>query len=193
MPKGRIRRLFSRSLISPLQLRSELRRFAKIVKNSGARRLMEIGRCKGGTLLVLARACQNESTIFSIDLAGLSPARTKMLRMLAGNSRKIHLLTANSHSPETFNSISGALQGESLDILFIDGDHSYDGVKRDFEMYSPLVRRGGLVAFHDIVEHPPEAQCEVSVFWRQIKAHYKHLEIMEDQKQGWAGIGILYV
>jgi len=48
------------------------------------------------------------------------------------------------------------LNGEPLDFLFIDGDHTYEGVKRDFEMYSPLVRNGGIIAFHDIVKHPPE-------------------------------------
>jgi hypothetical protein len=34
-------------------------------------------------------------------------------------------------------------------LLFIDGDHRYEGVRRDFEMYSPLVGAGGLIAFHD--------------------------------------------
>jgi len=42
------------------------------------------------------------------------------------------------------------------DFLFIDGDHTYEGVEGDFEMYSPLVRRGGIIAFHDIVPGPPE-------------------------------------
>jgi predicted O-methyltransferase YrrM len=41
-----------------------------------------------------------------------------------------------------------------LDFLFIDGDHTYEGVKQDFEMYTPLVRKGGLVAMHDIVPPP---------------------------------------
>lgn len=192
MPRNRVRRLLSRSLISPLQVRSELECFAKIVKDSGTRKLMEIGRCKGGTLFVLARACQNHSTIISVDLTRLSPIRTRMLRTFAENSRKIHLLTADSHSPETLKMISETLQGDVLDVLFIDGDHSYDGVKCDFEMYAPLVRKGGLIAFHDIMEHPPEARCEVSVFWHEIKTQYKHLEIIEDREQGWAGIGVLY-
>lgn len=38
---------------------------------------------------------------------------------------------------------------QGLDFLFIDGDHTFEGVKQDYEMYSPLVRSGGVVAFHD--------------------------------------------
>jgi predicted O-methyltransferase YrrM len=36
-----------------------------------------------------------------------------------------------------------------IDLLFIDGDHSYDGVRRDWELFSPLVSAFGIVVFHD--------------------------------------------
>jgi predicted O-methyltransferase YrrM len=85
------------------------------------------------------------------------------------------------------------LDGEKLDYLFIDGDHTYAGVKRDFEMYSPLVRSGGQVAFHDIAEHTREPSCEVDKFWNEIKQHYRHREMIENPKQGWAGIGVLFL
>lgn len=52
-----------------------------------------------------------------------------------------------------------------IDFLFIDGDHTYEGVKRDFLMYSPLVRKGGIIAFHDIVPHPPECGGDIPRFW----------------------------
>jgi predicted O-methyltransferase YrrM len=37
----------------------------------------------------------------------------------------------------------------SVDILFIDGDHSYEGAKRDWELFSPFVKPFGSVVFHD--------------------------------------------
>lgn len=80
-----------------------------------------------------------------------------------------------------------------VDFLFIDGDHTYDGVRADFEMYSPFVSDGGIVAFHDIADHPPDAGCEVSRYWKEIKQQYRHKEIIEDPRQGWAGLGVLYV
>lgn len=36
-----------------------------------------------------------------------------------------------------------------IDLLFIDGDHSYDGVKADWECYKALLRAGSTVIFHD--------------------------------------------
>jgi len=38
--------------------------------------------------------------------------------------------------------------------LFIDGDHSYHGVKRDIQLYVPRVIRGGLIGFHDYTVYP---------------------------------------
>lgn len=40
-------------------------------------------------------------------------------------------------------------QGRPIRFLLIDADHSYEGVKRDFELWSPLVAPGGLIVFHD--------------------------------------------
>lgn len=41
-------------------------------------------------------------------------------------------------------------QVSSLDLLFIDGDHSYEGVKADWEAYKDLLHEGSTVVFHDI-------------------------------------------
>jgi hypothetical protein len=37
----------------------------------------------------------------------------------------------------------------NIDMLFIDGEHSYSAVLADWLLYAPLVQPGGLVAFHD--------------------------------------------
>jgi hypothetical protein len=40
-------------------------------------------------------------------------------------------------------------QDIQIDFLFIDGDHSYEGVKTDFELYSKLLSDQGIIAIHD--------------------------------------------
>jgi hypothetical protein len=64
-------------------------------------------------------------------------------------------------------------------------------VKQDFEMYLPLVRKGGLVAFHDIALHPPELDCHVDEFWKELKQTRPAHEFIENPKQGWGGIGLV--
>jgi predicted O-methyltransferase YrrM len=54
----------------------------------------------------------------------------------------------------TREAVMKKLNGRAVDLLFIDGDHRYSRVKKDFEMYAPLVRTGGVVLLHDILLHP---------------------------------------
>jgi len=56
------------------------------------------------------------------------------------------LFKGNSFKDE---SINFAKNIGPVDLLFIDGDHSYEGVKKDFENYSPLVESGGYIIFDD--------------------------------------------
>jgi len=58
-------------------------------------------------------------------------------------------------------------------------------------MYSPLVRKEGIIAFHDIVRHPKETGCEIEKLWNNIKTAFQSKEIIQDINQNWAGIGIL--
>jgi len=99
----------------------------------------------------------------------------------------------DSHDSAFLDQVRSALNGQMLDLLFIDGDHSYEGVRQDYEMYSKLVRDGGLVAFQDVVRHPESSGCRVDRFWNELKAVADCSEIIENADQGWAGIGIVRV
>lgn len=61
----------------------------------------------------------------------------------------LHILRASSHAPATLTAIRNILSDRMVDFLFIDGDHTYAGVSKDYNQYSPLVRPGGIIAFHD--------------------------------------------
>jgi predicted O-methyltransferase YrrM len=92
------------------------------------------------------------------------------------------------------------LGGKPLDFLFIDGDHRYEGAKADFELYSPLVRPGGLIAFHDICPdhktlYGTDTGCyagEVYRLWAELKPRFKTEELIENAGQDGFGIGIIH-
>ncbi|MEO8732948.1 MAG: class I SAM-dependent methyltransferase, partial [Flavobacteriales bacterium] len=76
------------------------------------------------------------------------------------------------------------------DYLFIDGDHTYEGVKADYERYRPLVRPGGKIVFHDVVEHRSSA-CQVDRFWRELRETVSYREYINSADQGKFGIGLV--
>lgn len=59
-----------------------------------------------------------------------------------------HVLKGNSRSGRTIQNVK-ALCTDGIDLLFIDGDHRFKGVTKDFENYFKLVNSGGVIVFDD--------------------------------------------
>jgi hypothetical protein len=57
-------------------------------------------------------------------------------------------------------------------------------------MYSLLVRKGGIIAFHDII---PSGYPKVYKFWNEVKEKYEYLEIIKNRNQNCYGIGIIFI
>jgi predicted O-methyltransferase YrrM len=181
------------------QVPEEFIKLLGIIAKRQPKVILEIGTASGGTLFAFAKVASPNAIIISVDLpegefgGSYYPYRIPYYKSFAKFKQKIKLIRADSHSKSTLDKVKKILSERQLDLLFIDGDHTYEGVRKDFEMYSGLVKKGGLIAFHDICYHAPETGCEVHKFWREIKKHYPHEEIIKNQKQGWAGIGLMYV
>jgi len=200
----RLRRRFS---IAPSQVDSEVLAFLGELAVRQTTRFLEVGTGSGGSLFLAARAAAWNATLVSVDLPhspgnrGYPPWKEKLYREFATAGQSVRLIRADSHTEETLRQVREVFGGEPVDAIFIDGDHSYDGVRRDYELYAPLVRPGGLVAFHDIVpDHRtrygrPTANHsgDVPRFWRELRRNRPHREIVEDYAQDGYGIGILLV
>jgi cephalosporin hydroxylase len=177
--------------IKPHQIEPEISRFIEIVAELKPRHIIEIGTADGGVLFLFSRVASPKAVMISVDLRNLR-CRRPLYKSFEENQQTIHLLRANSHTDTTVRAVKEILNGAQLDLLFIDGDHTYDGVKEDFVLYSPLVRDGGLIAFHDIVKFPPKAiHEEVSRFWSEIRDIYAGSEIINSPNQGGYGIGVV--
>lgn len=156
--------------------------------------VFEIGTHRGGTLYCWSRIVQPEARIVSLDLPFDSndPHTTvaALEKLVLPGAQKCTFIRDNSHLPETKAKVQSALEGRAVDVLFIDGDHSYEGVRQDFEMYRGLVRSGGLIAFHDIAPNPDVPEYGVAKFWQEVKANYPTQEFIDPQPTGKVGMGI---
>jgi predicted O-methyltransferase YrrM len=185
---------FKGAFLQPIQVEEELVKLVEDVRELRHATILEIGTSMGGTLYLWTRLAQSDALIISADLpggkfgGGYSPLRTPIYRRFARDRQKLHLMRANSHEASTLAEIRRLLNGRDIDFLFIDGDHTYEGVKQDWEMYSPLVRPGGLIAFHDVAGNYDDTQ--VKRHWDEIKAGYVHREYMVHPR-GFYGLGVL--
>lgn len=179
------------------QKKDEIIEFIKIYSKIDPKIIFEIGTYDGGTLFFLSKFANSNATLITLDLpiirdgVGYSPAKIPFYKSFKSKSQKIYFIRDDSHRISALKKVKKILKNKKIDALFIDGDHTYEGVKKDFEIFSPLVRDGGIIAFHDIFEHPIEMNCQVSVFWNEIKEQFESKEIISKDLEQWAGIGII--
>ncbi len=184
------------------QKMDELSRLIAQLRRRKLRVVVEIGTAKGGTFWLWCQLATRDAIIVSIDLPGGEFGggySTKDMRRFRGYGiaeQSLHFIRRDSHKEDTKALLCRKLGGRSIDFLMIDGDHRYRGVKRDFQLYAPLVRENGLIALHDILPHPKVPQCKVDRFWREIRDRFPYREfIEEDDDRGWGpwgGIGLIH-
>ena len=146
---------------------------------AGMESILEIGSASGHTLVLLALSSIKGSKVCTID-AGLHwEALSVVVEKLKAAGFDANKFKGDSKSPEA---ISFAEEHGPFDFVFIDGDHSYEGAKADWENYGRMAK---IVGFHDIA-HPHH---DVSKLWAEIKATHNTQEIVHSTM----GIGLVYL
>jgi len=156
---------------------SEFGELLRLIRRMKPSIIVEIGAGEGGATYGLRLAAPG-ATVVSIDM-----------------DKEVATILGDSHAPATVAALRRLLHARPVDVLFIDGDHSYEGVRADFEMYAPLVRSGGIVAFHDILPHPAHPEYGVDRCWQELAAVHPHREFVDSSVDWgwgqWGGIGVL--
>lgn len=86
---------------------------------------------------------------------------------------------------KTFDEALADVADGSIDLLHIDGFHSYEAVRHDFTTWLPKLSGAGVVLFHDIA---PSSGYGSATYWNEIKTQFPHFEFLEHS----FGLGVLF-
>ena len=162
--------------------------------------MLEIGTAQGGTLFLLSRVAAADAELLTVDLPGgpFGPGYQSdwlpLLKAMPLPGQRFKAVRGDSHDAGTRDQVAEWFGDGPVDFALIDGDHRYEGVRRDFEPYGGLVRPGGWIAFHDIVPGDEEMVGGVPRFWQELKERMPVTkELVDDWEQGGWGLGLCQV
>jgi predicted O-methyltransferase YrrM len=147
--------------------------------------ILEIGCYDGGSTSYLSHFADDMITIDNN-----TPARFDVKEVNPNVKGLYKYVGGDSHSGVTLSH----LDGMTFDFAFIDGDHSWEGVKADFYNVLPYLTKGSPVVFHVIVisDFHHQHGCYVGEFWEELKRDFKGGTFSElKTDENWAGIGIV--
>ncbi len=186
-----------KGFLRPMQNPKEIKRLIERVQELKPRTVLEVGTARGGTLFLFCQSAAEDAEIVSLDLpygrngGGYPKRKEPVYRLFARPGQQLTLLRANSHLGDSRIRVERAVGGKKFDLIMIDADHSYEGVKRDFELYSPLVSERGIVVLHDVLPNRFDREIDVNRFWKEVSAAHQCEEIVDDYQQGNLGIGVV--
>jgi predicted O-methyltransferase YrrM len=192
--------------VQTIQFKWEFEELLKIYRQLHPKNILEIGSFFGGTLWHWMDSSPNAH----FTVIDKITATDEVLRCRQEMAQK----TLWKYWASSYNSQLSVYSGDSadreifeevkkngpFDFAFIDGDHSYNGVKSDYLMYKGLIRPGGIMAFHDILEpkQPELKYIEVYKFWKEIVEHGHRVQELYSSKEqchenyGTMGIGVVH-
>lgn len=184
--------------LRPMQNRTEIEALMSRVQERQPRRILEIGTARGGTLFLFSQNAAPDATIISLDLpfgingGGYPKWKQSIYESFRQSQQNIILIRGDSHSEKSKEEVARLAGDQPFDVIMIDADHRYEGVKRDFELYAPLVAKDGMIVMHDVLPNRFDAEIQVDRFWKEVKAKYRTEEIVENPDQGNMGIGLVF-
>ena len=148
--------------VSPMECAA----LAALSRLVGANRVFEFGTYKGVSTTQLALNVGDGGMVFTLDLPEDHPAYSLPIpkpeeQAIAAEGGKGILIPSDLRERVTFLSSDSATFDESpyqgtMDLVFVDGAHSYEYVKSDTEKGWKMLRLGGILAWHDCVPSHPD-------------------------------------
>lgn len=153
--------------------------------------IVELGVHKGDSLLTMSQICSDflfDTELYGVDHWEGDPQsgfyQSNVYEDILKTSKKyfnnLNLIRGN------FNEVVNRFSDESIDILHIDGFHSYKEVKNDFDTWFPKVKKTGVIMLHDICSKSED--FGVNELWKDLKKRFNYAEFYLSQ-----GLGVIFL
>ena len=160
----------------PQQKLSELKPFLQEVIENNCKTVLEIGSADGGLTYIFSELFER---VVALDINHTA------------NFFKENIIRFTTDSNNSNKLLQKIEELGPYDLIFFDGNHTYEAVKVDFEIYAPLLSVRGIIALHDIKDTLVQrnANCFVSRFVKELEASNLHIstKIFNEFADEWMG------
>lgn len=172
------------------QLTTEINDFTRLMKAIGAKVALEIGTGQCGTAVTFSNAMGKDSLVISVDLpeiqGGPSPELVEKAKRMAVGQYELVRGTSGAH--HTKQEVVDILDGRTVDVLFVDAEHTEGAALNDYLTYKDLCSPNAIIGFHDILVQ------ELWPMWCKLRAKKPSdmtREFVYDYSHPGCGIGVL--
>lgn len=137
----------------------------------GRKRIVEVGVFEGFTTRVLVQRSDPGAIVYGVDLFPAGRFGVCWGELIARGHNKQHLVSGKLKLVRSLSTRVGDKVPDQVDYVFIDGDHSLQGIAEDWAFWSDRLAGGGVVALHDVLPIPkvPEMGSH-----RYFRSHIQH-------------------
>lgn len=138
--------VYNDSMMYPLSRKNELRHLIKLVEKTKPEVIMEVGTDKGGTFYCWCKLFPCLRKAIALEIRGIP------FKAYHHHFKEIDFkwVERNSTSSEAVEEVRQFLGNDKLDFLLINGCHTLPTIQKDYKNYSQFVKKGGIIALHDI-------------------------------------------
>ena len=165
-----------------------------LIEQFKPRTVVELGTHRGDSYLAFCQAVKKLNLSQKIRCYGVDTWEGD--KHAGSYSSEIYQALAAYHDPKyadfstliraTFDEALSKFEDKSVDLLHIDGLHTYEAVKHDFETWFSKLSERAIVIFHDTMVHRED--FGVHRFWGEISPRYPHFNFLHSH-----GLGVLAV
>ena len=143
---------------------------------------VEIGVFEGYNTLNIVKSMDEKGILYAIDpfykgKLGFCYGELISSRYVAGSGYSAKVNFIKKLSSEAVRDVP-----DNIDFIFIDGDHSYNGIKTDWELWSGKLKKGGIIALHDTNFYgmnPSVKSLGSFTYYNDLIRHNKNFELLE--------------